>query len=116
MSLARVLGGLGLVAPQPHSGVAAPAGQVLTVGGEGHRQHGLGVPWDGGGASRDGSHAEQRLWLVHDAEHLLHGCFPRAQVVSQLPHDLGIGSVECEGHLFWGQGLGFEVQVSGFRV
>ena len=118
VSFARVLGRLRLVVPQSHGGVAAPAGQVLAVRGEGDGEDSLGVAGDGGGASRDWTHAEQRLGLIHDAKYLLHRCVAFAQVIPQLSNDLRVGGVKGEGHLILvlQQGVQQLLQLFGVRV
>ena len=61
---------------------------------------------DGGGATRDGSDAKQRLRLIDDAEHLLDGSLVLAEVLAELADHLVL-RVEAKGTLssFWRSAL-----------
>ena len=71
--------------PQANGGVAAPAGEVLAVGGEGDGEDRLGVAGNGGGATRDGADSKQRLGLVDDLQHALDARLALPEVLAEVP-------------------------------
>lgn len=68
MAGAREVRRLGVQVPQAQRCVARAAGQMLAVGAEAERDHGLRVAGHGAGAASDGAHLEDGLRLVDDVD------------------------------------------------